>query len=121
MRQIKFRVWNENKMFYGTDDLYSLVNALKLMEMPNKMQWMQFTGLKDANGKEIYEGDIIAWDGDTIVVESPRWYVCDAFDEYGYHNLGSFRDDYGRDDEPSRVVRQGEVIGNIYENPKLLT
>jgi len=62
---------------------------------------MQFTGLTDKKGKEIYEGDIVSDDGFTAPVE------LDIKDGLTW---GSFTD-----------VQNGEVIGNIYENPELLT
>jgi uncharacterized phage protein (TIGR01671 family) len=65
---------------------------------------MQFTGLKDKNGKEIYEGDVVELDG------SDRPAVME------FHS-GSFslRRIYGGAD-----AYRMEVIGNIYENPELL-
>lgn len=57
MREIKFRAWQKthNKMLF--DWCGQLINAMK--EPSERIILMQYTGLKDKNGKEIYEGDII--------------------------------------------------------------
>ena len=72
----------------------------------------QFTGLHDKNGKEIYEGDIIDYKGEPVVVE----YVNDMFHckSTKYPNLtdGCYRLDY--------IRKAHNIIGNIYENPELL-
>ena len=113
-REIKFRAWREGKMVYGTDDLYSLVNALKLMEMPSQMIWMQYTGLLDKNGKEIYEGDIVRHSNSTggfiqgdFVVEmrEGRWFPLVTVSS---GTLNSY------------IPESFEIIGNIYENSDLL-
>lgn len=65
---------------------------------------MQYTGLKDKNGKEIYEGDVVERIGTRIAIEWQDGDGCDA----GYV--------FGKDD-----CLEWEVIGNIYENPELLT
>ena len=65
---------------------------------------MQYTGLKDKNGKEIYEGDIIDI-GDKVVEVSDIY----SFREiYLVHGLKDGHKIYG------------EIIGNIYENPELI-
>lgn len=84
---------------------------------------MQYTGLKDKNGKEIYEGDIIAeWEDGLEKVEryQVKWHGEDgypAFDIEPNHfeetNALSF---YAQNGEGYEL----EVIGNIYENPELL-
>lgn len=71
---------------------------------------MQFTGLIDKNGKEIYEGDIVIEDtfyGDFTQIV--RW----SEDNSGFWLGSSFHLNFG-------TAKECEVVGNIYENPELL-
>ncbi len=79
----------------------------------------QYTGLKDKNGKEIYEGDIITTDLERpyLIVE----YRNGAF----MINCNDGSDDYydiffRTSEEPQEVWKYGEVIGNIHDNPELM-
>lgn len=97
-REIKFRFWNPN--IKTLTEAGTLQRMLKFeAEFPDRWDgnivFMQFTGLFDKNGKEIYEGDITLLGDITRVVE----FKDGSF--IGWHN-------------------ECEIIGNIYENPNLI-
>lgn len=108
MRTIKYRAWNKETKEMREWDISSMTNWLLY---PETCELMQFTGLSDRNGKEIYEGDIIDFGGlKPILIE---WV------ENGFHSKMY-------SSEPIKLTQEGmgtfgEVIGNIYSNPELLT
>ena len=121
MKEIKFRAWmedNKSLIFLSATAFGDLVDNHK-----KGFELMQFTGLKDRKGKEIYEGDIVTWFADGInkkaVVEwaNNGGWIANRFDKVSecsplIYNFQSFI-------PISRNKFDGEVIGNIYENKEL--
>lgn len=132
MRLIKFRAW-AGRMFrvtgLGYDEFAKLVmigdNTLepgcRWMDA-KEVKLMQFTGLHDKNGKEIWEGDILKFK-ETIAYDPEEFqertqsvtFMGGAFSPIFLANW-VFHDE---DDKPMRIW-DVEVLGNIYENPELL-
>lgn len=115
----KFRAWDKKRkvMVYGVypkPDGYIYAQLTPTAEtMWLNAEIMQFTGLTDKNGKEIYEGDVIEhWDNKYIV---PNFIPLDR----SYEATNIKDNENGSDDWMSMSNVDWEVIGNIYENPKL--
>ena len=135
-REIKFRAWRENKMHYNITTAHYEHNAMSgsggdLWDFAEWMKWskvMQYTGLKDKDGKEIYEGDIV-----NILKENKCYPVnfgncyASADDNYcgtecfGYHIDGQIMGSRERNWGNGALISENmEVIGNIFENSELL-
>lgn len=150
MREIKFRAWvgkmeydittgkfgtffvNSGKNGDGLDERDSAILTPFNTKYPDDTPVMQYTGLHDKNGKEIYEGDVVrvydsnrcgygdfeddehsAMEQDYICTQEIKWnpdggYFCSV-------DTGDFCPPIGSED------LYLEIIGNIYENPELLT
>lgn len=87
----------------------------------NDVKLMQSTGLKDKNGKEIFEGDIVT-DGEfTRTIKNHQTLGFYMLDEEGIERF--FSDSASLEDfeEDAKIVSEIlEIIGNVYENPELL-
>lgn len=139
MREIKFRAWDsyENKMLERTDRLRLDFKTGEVLEDVGQYEedylpWdgvlMQYTGLKDKNDKEIYEGDIVSY-------KFLSGFDCDHEDFRSSEDVSEFigavelvageylpREYYREVDDGFYSYRYFdlEVIGNIYENQELL-
>ena len=107
MRPIRFRAWDsEHEEMYEWGQYKSELVAEDFEGEILKL--MQYTGLKDKNGVEIYEGDIVRHATDEgvykVIFEDGGFYVKNLF-EYDFQPINEY---------------PLEVIGNIYENPELL-
>src|SRR5699024_9101822 len=126
MREIKFRGWERElqTMVYDTelgvwifDYKGNPVRAVNKMinEEDYFYDLMQYTGLKDKNGAEIYEGDILSKDLDRpyLIVE----FRNGAFMFQCHDNGKDYYDFMATTGENSNFTKYHEVIGNIYETP----
>jgi uncharacterized phage protein (TIGR01671 family) len=111
MREIKFRAWTGSDWFVqGEPDIETIGSFF--FHVDDKWPLMQFTGLKDKNGKEIFEGDVVQ-------AVSVRWQIAWSDASHQWYGKGLS----GHDDVPLDLIQHSEhflVIGNIYENPELL-
>ena len=134
MRPIKFRAWNKHvkKMLYRVELAYDMMrchckvehdggcdNGLMsfddVLDDDNYIP-MQYTGLKDKHGKEIYEGDIVKdFKGIAVVHYVPPGFQCWDKPRKGWWLGGG--NAYGQD---SPQLTGTEIIGNIHENKELL-
>lgn len=81
----------------------------------NEIILMQSTGLKDKNGKEIFEGDIVDYKGREAVV---KWHG--SYASFIYRFVDGLQERVSEWDPLFLACYHFEVIGNIYENPELL-
>lgn len=121
MREIKFRAWlpTIEKMCEPLD----IESWTKVNPQYSKMIWLEFTGLLDKNGKEIYEGDIISyetyWKKDHNTKSKLLKVAYIAEPPFAGFQLVFMLNNNNAGDMMN-VTRQGKIIGNIYENPELL-
>jgi uncharacterized phage protein (TIGR01671 family) len=134
MREIKFRAWDtELKEWIKCDKPGDCVNVA--IAFPKSIVLMQSTGIKDKNGKEIYEGDILliktkswkeetgnpCWEKEVVWIKSDT--LCHTKAYFDFETKKKWDNGYSYDDWDDKweSCKNIKVIGNIYENPELLT
>lgn len=139
-KELKFRIWDTEKFTYSDtltyigleaksekfrniSQLSFLFGSILANKIVDKVVIQQYTGLKDKNGKEIYEGDIVV----DKIYNDPNIKQTDNF-IVAYYS-GAFRLDViwggygGVEIENMQLLKADrlEIIGNVFETPELLT
>jgi uncharacterized phage protein (TIGR01671 family) len=133
MREIKFRVWDEKHHQWDTSPINFYPNELAVKQ---GRVIQQFTGVKDKNGRDVYDGDIVsfkytvgdfAWESmddearDINKEMMGKPYICNVV--WCELNCGFMMVDGSVESShirfPMLYAKTGKVIGNIFENPKL--
>ena len=142
MREIKFRVWDTKEMKFIVNEMDSLgcgdtkkcmservdfENNSVEINADERYIFSEYTGLKDKNNKEIYEGDIIKFE-DCSIDGTKEFYNIGVIEREGKRDelvisqllfeKTYFTENYM--DFIDQTFEVCEVIGNIYENPELL-
>ena len=122
-REIKFRAWDEEGGMmhppFTINEICEIrkegggIGAILMNFNWDQLMWLQFTGLHDKNGKEIYEGDIIddKFGIYKVVFVDGYYAACCLNNSYLPYKLCEYITD------SENII---EVVGNVFENPELL-
>jgi len=126
MRELKFRVWDHKRQYFVNEKFDDVAMYIKFdgsltfistvggeMKVKGEYTVQQYTGLKDKNGKEFYEGDIVK------LFNDPDELYEVVYNDFDNDIVGFLLEsDGGRGDWFDS--RKREVVGNIFENPELI-
>ena len=129
MRELKFRAWDKERKRMFAVTILNASGAVsvfiddELYFLPaEQIELMQYTGLKDKNGKEIYEGDIVreVIDTDLKDIDGEYEYIVQWDDDFKEFTIQTTpKNKVYFHDELYQLNASREIIGNIHENPEL--
>lgn len=124
-RILKFRAWRKGNMTYNHSFNLNIGGEIYFLDETGEWQMdedkeatiMQFTGLLDKNGKEIYEGDVLAPMSPSV---GPMHIIWEEGSFICYNRFGRWGPLYKLTESQFTEIYAIEVIGSIHENPELL-
>ncbi|ASN62118.1 YopX family protein [Latilactobacillus curvatus] len=130
MREIKFRAWHKNRETFLDFDwavdklgrVFSILDKCVYDEFTDEIELMQYTGLKDMNGVEIYEGDVVnvSWPLSKLKGINHAIGYSEVKDGHPVSEAIDWYEDVSRLIQTHDNGGQITVVGNCFENPELL-
>lgn len=133
--KLKFRAFlKSNKLMYDVLTL-DIIDSKTLIQNKEKelrgyvrlkdIELMQYTGLKDRNGKEIYEGDIVLWKDKSPMSDGTLSEIVEVFWnnkllEWGVKTHSQNKKAYIGSLHDYNIAKELKVLGNIYENKEII-
>lgn len=132
MKEIKFRAWDKERKYYIADSgvFINGIGSIYVQDMhygtinkidDNSIELMQFAGLKDKNGKEIYAGDIVRNINRVDKLRKVRF--CNLSARFEFVTIKQYGENVLHGELEGLNINNSEwyeIIGNIYENPELI-
>ena len=119
MKKFKIRAWAKNQMVYQ-DTPPNLETLHRFVVCYGNNILMDYTGLNDKNGKEIYEGDICKYNTPAYVHDGISYEEHVETGQVDIYVGGVRFGSWSISNIDGGMIRDIEVIGNVYENPELL-